>query len=620
MFRKSGRARSGETSESVPQVEFELKDRDGFIEIELGHVEPRRQSITYLLVLGRSGSGKSFHIKNAFGKKRSEIQHSHHNTTCAKSQSAVICGHKFRFIDTPGFDNPYMSDAEVLTEIGDYFLDPRRADLRVNGILYVHQAGDTLHSRALSRVFAVLSKHFLGPAGLGRLTILVAYDNIWQADPAIVDEFHNPNSAFGDAILMGAHVEMFDPTRNGFQGALTTYIKKPSIFLPIQKSARMSRPEFRSHMETLLGYFEAETLEFHLKARETSLRNSFDARWKQLNSEMESKNLQLDQCRRAYKESDDQHAAQVDAIAVLNQKLLQIHQEYSSLRSQLQLRENFEQSEVVQELKDLNRCIDDIGRSFSAYLTDKYVFNVFNRDISEVTALDAHNLPGLRSLLGHDNHRPSLISSAEGMGMDIEGFLDFCIRALLCTSLDAKLFSPFHPFISVEQSNALCDVYKDIREREPQTVAGKWRSNTFKSIYRSPTANDTEDKIKEIASNILNTQLDPLLTYLFGEIKSPLNVHHVEKLQELVNAAWLWNIKLKGEVIMLGDFRTTTYNANFNPIYMEEFEPDAAKPQAQYVLGTLAIGLISQRAIGGDQLPEETVVCKALVATENLYM
>ncbi|ELU36996.1 AIG1 domain-containing protein [Rhizoctonia solani AG-1 IA] len=565
-----------------------------------------KASLTYCeyRVLGRSGSGKSFVSTKLFAP---EIQHSHHNTTCAKSQSAVICGHKFRFIDTPGFDNPYMSDAEVLTEIGDYFLDPRRADLRVNGILYVHQAGDTLHSRALSRVFAVLSKHFLGPAGLGRLTILVAYDNIWQADPAIVDEFHNPNSAFGDAILMGAHVEMFDPTRNGFQGALTTYIKKPSIFLPIQKSTRMSRPEFRSHMETLLGYFEAETLEFHLKARETSLRDSFDARWKQLNSEMESKNLQLDQCRRAYKESDDQYAAQVDAIAVLNQKLLQIHQEYSSLRSQLQLRENFEQSEVVQELKDLNRCIDDIGRSFSAYLTDKYVFNVFNRDISEVTALDAHNLPGLRSLLGHDNHRPSLISSAEGMGMDIEGFLDFCIRALLCTSLDAKLFSPFHPFISVEQSNALCDVYKDIREREPQTVAGKWRSNTFKSIYRSPTANDTEDKIKEIASNILNTQLDPLLTYLFGEIKSPLNVHHVEKLQELVNAAWLWNIKLKGEVIMLGDFRTTTYNANFNPIYMEEFEPDAAKPQAQYVLGTLAIGLISQRAIGGDQLPEETV-------------
>ncbi|KAF8755231.1 ATP binding [Rhizoctonia solani] len=278
------RAPSGETSESVPQVEFELKDRDGFMEIELGNVKPRRQSATYLL--------------------------------------AVICGHKFRFIDTPGFDNPYMSDAEVLTEIGDYFLDPGRAYLRVNGILYIHQAGDTLHSRALSRVFTVLSKHFLGPAGLGQLTILVACDNIWQADPAIIDEFHNPNSAFGEAILMGAHVEMFDPIRNGFQDALATYIKS------------------------------------HPFPSDTKIRSS------------------------------TQSEAPTDSSGIL----------FAS--SQLQLRENFEQSEVVQELKDLNRCIDDIGRSLSAYLTDKYVFNVFGRDISEVTALDAHNLPGLRSLLG----------------------------------------------------------------------------------------------------------------------------------------------------------------------------------------------------------------------------
>ncbi|CEL62430.1 hypothetical protein RSOLAG1IB_04786 [Rhizoctonia solani AG-1 IB] len=508
-----------------------------------------------------------------------------------------------------------MNDAEVLTQIADYFLNPEKVDMRVNGVIYIHQAGDTLRSRSLSRIFKVLSKVFLGPVGLSRLTFLVACDNIWEADPAIVDEFYNPSSPFSDAIARGARVEIFDPEKKGFQTALKIYTKKQPISLPIQQSTRMTRPEFVSHMENLLGYFEMEAAQCRLMAQETNLRDSSDFQLKQLKSELESKTFQLDQCR----ERDDRHAALGDQIAALNQKLLEVHQEYSSLRSQLQLQENFEQGEIVQEFKDLNRRIDDIGRSLSAHLADKYVSAVFNKDLGEVTALEAHNLSGLKSLLGYNDYKPSLVSLDEEVGMDIESFLDFSTRTLLCKSLHVRLFQPFHPFIPIDQSKALCDAYSNIQEQELQATSGKWRSNTFKSIYRPSTANEVEDRIKEIALNILITRLNPLFTHVFGEIDGSLEALHFDKIQELVGAAWKWNAKLKGEVIMLGDFRTTTYDTNFNPAYMEEFEPGTTKNQAQYVLGTLGLGLISQRAVGG-QLLEETVVCKALVATEHLYL
>ncbi|KAG8732573.1 hypothetical protein FRC11_012526 [Ceratobasidium sp. 423] len=513
-----------------------------------------------------------------------------------------------------------MSDAEVLAEIGDYFLHPGRGDLRISGILYIHQAGDTLQSRALARVFAVLSVAFFDSVGLSRLTILVACDNLRAADPTIVDELRHPSSVFNVFTSKGARIEMFNPERNGFQEVLKAYSLKRSIPLPIQQFSRMSRAEFVSHMEDLLGCYEIDALRSHLASQEKRLKDSFDAQVQRLKSDLQEKNVQLDRYHTARQQNEDRQVSQDEVIAKLNRELLQSHQEYSSLRSQLQLQENFEQSEIVQELQDLNRRIDDIGRSFSEYLTDKYVVAVFSKDLGKTTALDARNLSELKLLLGHIDGKPSLIASTKGEGMDVEGFLDFSIRGLLCSMLFSRVFWPFHPSIPIAQSKLLHDVYKDIREREPQAVSGKWRSSTFKSIYKSSSDAATESTIREITKEFLNTRLNPLFIYFFGQVDNPLEEHQLDHLRELIKVAWVWNAKLKGEVIMLGDFRMPAYKGHFHPAYMEEFEPDETKPQAQHVLGTLGLGLISQRAVGGGQPPEETVVCRALVATENLYM
>ncbi|CAE6494285.1 unnamed protein product [Rhizoctonia solani] len=616
-----------EISETISAVFGPSRKSDEAIDLNNGpigigweDIQPRQQqSPIYLLVLGRSGSGKTYHIDNAFYKKRSESGYSYRITTQAGSKEVLTPRYKFRLIDTPGFDNPYMSDAEVLAEIGDYFLHPKRSDRRITGILYLHQAGDTIRSRTLARVFEVLSGYFLGSEGLSRLTVLVACDNVHVADHSIIDEMRHPDSIFSKAIAAGAHTEIFDLKQNGFQGVLETYASKQSISLPVQRFARMSRPSFVSHMEDLLGCYERDTLQSRLMIQENKLKASFDDQVRVLNSNLTDKSAQLDQYHTAHQQIEACRTAQDVTISSLRRELLQSHQEYSSLRSQLQLQENFEQSEIVQELKDLSRRIEDFGRSVSAYLTDRYVFSTFGKDFSQTTALDALNLPELKLLLGHSEDRPSLISFTEGQGMDVESFLDFSIRGLLCTFLHSRIFWPFHPFITVSQSQLLHDVYKDIRRREPQAFAGKWRSNTFKSIYTPPSPDSTEDRMMDIVTTFLSTRLSPLIAHFFGQIENPLEVHHLRSLQELTIAAWEWNVKLKGSVIMLGDFCTTVYGTHFHPAYMEEFEPSTKNPQARYVLGTLALGLISQRAIGGGQSPEETVVCKALVVTENVY-
>ncbi|KAH7336826.1 hypothetical protein B0J17DRAFT_444685 [Rhizoctonia solani] len=449
----------------------------GYVHIERESAHPRQQSAIYLLVLGRSGSGKSYHIENAFCKKRGTFQCSYYNTTTTKSKAISISGHRFKFIDTPGFDNPCMSDTEVLAEIGDYFLHPERVSLRISGILYVHQAGDSVRSRALSRIFAALSGAFLGPVGLSRLTILVACDNIRAVNFGVIEELRHSSSAFSRLIAPGTRIEIFDPERNGFQDVLRSYSSKRSITLPIQSFSRTSRPDFVSRMEDILGCYERDALQSRLTAQEKRLEDSFDVQAQRLNSELEDKNIQLVHYRTTHEQDEGNRNAQDEAIKALNQKLLQSYQEYSSLRSQLQLQENFEQNEVVQELRDLNRRIEDIGRSFSAYLTDKYVLATFGKNFDETTALDARNLPELKLLLGHVDGNPSLIASIQGKGMDVEGFLDFSIRSLLCTLLYGRIFWPFHPAIPVNQSHLMHNTYKDIRQRGQLTHYSLLSSN-----------------------------------------------------------------------------------------------------------------------------------------------
>jgi hypothetical protein len=153
-------------------------------------------------------------------------------------------------------------------------------------------------------------------------------------------------------------------------------------------------------------------------------------------------------------------------------------------------------------------------------------------------------------------------------------------------------------------------------------VAAKWRANCFKSIYKPETPDTTTNHVQLITQKLADDSLAPLIAYFFGqEAGVVLEGQHFDRLVRLVRTAWDWNSMLKGEVIMLGDFYQTFYAPahDFNDTLMSEFEPNSRKPKPKSILGTLGLGLLSARAVGGGKSPEITVVLKAVVATESLY-
>lgn len=131
----------------------------------------------------------------------------------------------------------------------------------------------------------------------------------------------------------------------------------------------------------------------------------------------------------------------------------------------------------------------------------------------------------------------------------------------------------------------------------------------------------TVNHINTLTHEFVRDGLGPLIALFFGRKDPILERQHFNSLHKLVTRAWDWNSRLKGEVIMLGDFEQIAYipPTNFDATLMEEFEPNPRKPQPKSVLGTLALGLVSRQAVGGGRPPEETIVCKALVATDNMY-
>ncbi|CAE6455093.1 unnamed protein product, partial [Rhizoctonia solani] len=165
----------------------------------------------------------------------------------------------------------------------------------------------------------------------------------------------------------------------------------------------------------------------------------------------------------------------------------------------LRLQENIEQSEVVLDLEDINRVVEDIGRAFSAYFTDQYTRTSLGKNPLEVTTLDARDLTTLQVAFGHVEGEPSFIKSSSGAGMMVEDFFDYGIRHMLCSFLWKRVFSPFHPALSDPFDQLLMSIYQDIQRRESQALSGKWRANAFTGI--NSTDNEGQAKNTAIASH-----------------------------------------------------------------------------------------------------------------------
>lgn len=290
----------------------------------------------------------------------------------------------------------------------------------------------------------------LGESYLARLTV-IATPSLVEADRNVIARhLLHPKSPFSDLCAKGAklHVSRLDiaPIRE------------------ILLSYTSQRPELFNAQSAMLNG-EITDINFYVEGCLQRTENkSIDARMAKLRSSQEEDARRV---KMALADSNSERKklglAVTDYQKETNKLYTQLQEtraEYASLRSQLQVKENVEQSHIVQALGDLNRQIENLGRAISEHLVDTY-------PEASLTSSKAFSLPEVQKIFEHKAGKSSLVLSSNGAGMPGEDFFDHAIRAILCEQLYKRIFLPFHPKMAgPDPRNAFTKmIYRRIRLR-----------------------------------------------------------------------------------------------------------------------------------------------------------
>lgn len=138
-----------------------------------------------ILVLGQTGVGKSSFINQflqpdhrAGAPRTAEIGHS--LLSCTKDVNEYSCiainGRRLTLIDTPGFDDTYSSDAEVLTSIANYLARHFQSGRYIHGVIFLHSIIDVRLSASAIKMAEIVMR-ICGREFYARVALVT---NMWQ--------------------------------------------------------------------------------------------------------------------------------------------------------------------------------------------------------------------------------------------------------------------------------------------------------------------------------------------------------------------------------------------------------------------------------------------------------
>ncbi|EKM78811.1 hypothetical protein AGABI1DRAFT_13598, partial [Agaricus bisporus var. burnettii JB137-S8] len=135
-------------------------------------------------VMGPTGAGKSTFIKAATGADDVEVGHK--LGSCTEEVRAVPCRHPSKdedivLVDTPGFDDTYKSDAEILEQIAKWLADTYKAGVKLSGILYLHRITDNRITNTVVRNLDMFQK-LCGSENLSSITFVTTNWDSFRAE------------------------------------------------------------------------------------------------------------------------------------------------------------------------------------------------------------------------------------------------------------------------------------------------------------------------------------------------------------------------------------------------------------------------------------------------------
>jgi hypothetical protein len=139
-------------------------------------------------------------------------------------------------LDTPGFDDTFRSDAEVLRYIADWLAISYIGGRRLTAILYLHRITDPRMAGSSMRNLTMFKK-LIGDDALDNVVLVTTmWNQIDQVKGAERErELLDTSGFWGRMVSLGSSVARFDGTRKGAYSIIQSQLNKTTRTLNIQK-------------------------------------------------------------------------------------------------------------------------------------------------------------------------------------------------------------------------------------------------------------------------------------------------------------------------------------------------------------------------------------------------
>ncbi|KIM76259.1 hypothetical protein PILCRDRAFT_826443 [Piloderma croceum F 1598] len=174
----------------------------------------RSQQERMVVVMGPTGAGKSKFIEYATGSNGNSVGHSwRSHTSDIQTVRAVhpTNGDSVVFVDTPGFDDTFKSDTEILTIVAEWLVGAKKGKVYVATILYLHRISDIRMSGSAMKNLR-LFQSICGPNAMLNVAIVTTmWSKVGRKD-GIDREEELRQEVWHDMVGDGCGIARFDDT------------------------------------------------------------------------------------------------------------------------------------------------------------------------------------------------------------------------------------------------------------------------------------------------------------------------------------------------------------------------------------------------------------------------
>ncbi|KAF2108802.1 P-loop containing nucleoside triphosphate hydrolase protein [Lophiotrema nucula] len=190
-------------------------------------------SDSLIMVMGVTGSGKSYFINQLRPNSAAEGHGLQSETKVCQIVRTNIGATTVAMIDTPGFDDEEIDDAETLGIITRLLTTQFRLGIRLKGIIYLHRINDTRFSGSARRFLKV----FQEVCGENAIPNIALVTTMWSKSPHQIylqRDVQLQNNWWAQLISKGALIFQYDGSRAMAETIVGQLFRERDVVLKIQ--------------------------------------------------------------------------------------------------------------------------------------------------------------------------------------------------------------------------------------------------------------------------------------------------------------------------------------------------------------------------------------------------